>query len=125
MKNKLLCKCVVLAQSKLTDNVEKFRHFSFIIQHNKIIGYEPNKSASPLPFYPYYAKLHSEMNVYKKNRCYIGHEPFEIVNIRLSADGRLRNSMPCKCCLSFLNTLNCVSIWFSTDCGFSKLLETL
>lgn len=121
MKNKILTECFKIALNNLIEHDESFKHYTFIVRRNLIIGHDSNRAASPLPFYPTYSKLHSEVNAYRKYRHDIGSEPFEVVNIRLSADGRLRNSMPCKCCLSFLNTLNCASIWFSTNIGFSKL----
>jgi hypothetical protein len=118
MKRKMLDICLQIAKSNLHKHAEPYRHFSFVIVDNRVVEWGTNRRGSPLTHLGYdrYTKLHSEIDAYFKARGLIGNQcSFEIVNIRLTKGGIIRNSKPCRCCFEFLKGLKCKRIWFSTD----------
>ena len=118
LSKKLLNRCLIIAATRLFKHREPFKHFSFIIQDNKIVAVGKNRSGSALTHLGYddYMKMHSETDAYKKARGIMNHSiPFDVVNIRLSKAGVLRGSCPCCKCYAYLKKMKCRSIWFSTD----------
>lgn len=113
MKRKLLLECLAEAIKLNPKHNQPYRHFSFIIVENKIVSCGMNRSGPPIARlgYPDYAKQHSEFVAFQK--AYSVGET--LVNIRLTKRNRLRNSMPCQCCLNFLKSLGVREVWFSTD----------
>ena len=70
-----------------------------------------------------FGKIHSETDAYKKARGILNPDThFDMINIRLNKQNMLRLSKPCACCFGFLQSLNCKSIYFTTDTGFAKIL---
>ena len=126
MKQTILRECVRLAKKKNTSLDNQFRHFSFIIQRNKIIEWGTNISkANPLTLFGYSNRsgIHSETNAYAKAKGILDKfVSFEAVNIRLNKSGELKLSKPCPCCYSFLESFGCHAVWFSTEAGFAKLM---
>ena len=97
-----------------------YKHFSFIIQRNKIVDWGTNRAGTPFANMGYEAhcKIHSEVEAYRKARGIMDKSlPFEVVNIRLIKNGQIRSSCPCKCCWNFLKNLGCKQISFTTDMG--------
>lgn len=126
MKNNILRECLRLAKEKnLARKDTNFRHYSFLIQRNKIIESGQNiLYAHALVYFGYPEKsgIHSECLAYKRAKGIMDHSiPFEMVNVRLSKTGNMRLSKPCKCCYNFLQTQGCTMVYFSTDVGFAKL----
>ena len=127
MKRKLLSKCYCTALNVLDKHCQPYKHYSFVVQKNRIVGYGINNNgpANITLGYPSYSKIHSEVDAYFKNKAFIDIQfPFEIVNIRMMKNGRLRDSNPCPCCFGFLSSLNCNRIWFSTNIGVFGSIET-
>jgi len=122
MKKKLLAECLNIAIKNNTPlkhpQWDCYKHFSFIIQNNKIIEWGTNRQGSAMIYLGYapYQKIHSEVDAYFKARGIMDrNKPFEVINIRLNKTSHLKVSNPCKCCLAFLNHLGCKRIWYSTD----------
>ena len=126
MKQTILKECIRISREKnlQRDRTSDFRHYSFIIQKNKVVEWGTNVSKVPpmIQFgYPKTAGWHSEANAYRKAKGILDSSSFEVINIRLNRQGDLRLSKPCKCCHSFLTELGCSAVWFSTELGFAKL----
>ena len=125
MTQKLLDDCLRLSKILVHKHDQHFRHFSFIVQDKKIIEWGVNRTAEPIKVLGYstHQKIHSEFMAYKAARGLLDkNKPFEMVNIRLSKKNELKMSKPCATCLSWLSTLNCTHIWYSTSTGiFQKI----
>ena len=127
MKKHILIECVRLAKKKKSSHNKKIRHrhFSFIVQNNKILARGVNIPSNPPKEHGYsrYQGIHSEIDVYKKAKGIINHNKFfEVINIRINKRGQLRNSMPCKTCYDFLKYVGCRQVHFSTSLdNFAKL----
>lgn len=122
MKRKLLNDCLSIAVKYNPKHPEAdcYRHYSFVIQRGKIVEWGCNRRSSPLLFLGYksHTKMHSEVDAYYKAKGIMQkNEDFEVVNIRLSKHGHIKESTPCKCCYAFLNNLGCKRIWFTTRIG--------
>lgn len=127
MKKSLITEAVAISRSKndLHPEYGRFCHFSFVIQNNKIIEYGGNHSGQPRIHYGYNKKVrskswrpktHAEASAYFKARGLLEKNKFfEIINIRLSKQGELRNSKPCDCCAEFLTALGCRCFYFSSS----------
>ena len=126
MKTTIIRECVRLARKKNPSLDTQFRHFSFIIQKNKLVEWSTNISkAAPLTIFGYsnISGRHAETNAYDKAKGILDKTSgFEVVNIRLNKAGNLKLSKPCACCYSFLESFGCTSVWFSTEAGFAKLM---
>lgn len=125
MKATILRECVRIAREKNERRDGNFRHFSFVIQKNKIVEFGMNvgRAKPPLYFgYPEKAGIHAETFAYKKAKGLLRGEDFEMLNIRLNRSGELKLSKPCPCCYALLQTVGCKAVWFSVDGGeFAKL----
>lgn len=124
MKQTILKECIRISREKNHQRDSDFRHFSFIIQKNKLVEWGMNVAKVPPMIHFGYSKTsgwHSEVNAYRKAKGILEDGSFEIINIRLNKQGILRLSKPCKCCYNFLQELGCSVVWFSTDVGFAKL----
>lgn len=126
MKTTILRECVRLARKKNPSLDNQFRHFSFIVQRNKLVEWGTNvPKADPLTFFGYsnISGVHAETNAYAKAKGILDKNySFEVVNIRLNKSGDLKLSKPCACCYSFLESFGCSTVWFSTEAGFAKLM---
>jgi len=83
-----------------------------------------NRVAEPLLYLGYskFSGRHAEHDVLIKAKGIMDHsKPFEIINIRLNKRGEIRLSKPCKVCYSWLTTMNCKSIFYSTNEGFETI----
>lgn len=131
MKNGLIKEALRIAREKLPSHSQFFHwpHYSFIVQGNKLIEWSYNTSNAPKIHFGYstqldggLSKTHAELNAYRVAKGLLNHQKsFEIINIRLSRQGEIRLSKPCKCCFTFLQAMGCSQCWFSTDVGFAKI----
>lgn len=123
MKPKILKECTEIALANNNpshDQWDCYKHYSFIVQENKIVSWGTNKRGSPLTFLGYqpHQKIHVETVAYfKADRLLKKNIPFEVVNIRLGKNNMIKISAPCKCCSNFLKNLGCKRIWFTTTNG--------
>lgn len=122
MKHKILRNCLQIAMDNNTDDKHPewyaYHHYTFIVQNNKIIDWGTNRRCSPLIYLGYkdHTKMHSEVDAYFKARGLLSKDkPFEAVNIRLTKTYKIRMSMPCNCCFSFLKRAGCKRVWFTTN----------
>jgi len=124
MKRKLLYECVERAYEYLTKHPQYncYKHYSFIIQNNKIVGFGMNRVGTPLTIYKDHCKIHSETDAYFQVKGIMDKAEFDVVNIRMDKQGSLKNSKPCLCCYNFLKNCGCRNIWFSNEIGFLKLV---
>lgn len=130
MKRSLLKECLRIAISKNTAELhpefENYKHYSFVIQNNKLVEWSTNRPGTAKDicgFKPKRNKRHAEVEACRRARGLLKkNKSFDIVNIRLSKKGEMRNSAPCKCCKAFLQGLSCKNIYFSTNVGWSKLV---
>jgi hypothetical protein len=129
MTNKLLDICLTIAKHYLPKHSRKngYKHFSFIIQNNKLIEWGTNKSGPPIAYLGYqkHQMIHSENLAYKRAKGLIDkNEYFEVINIRLNSSGILKISKPCTCCSIFLKNFKCRTIWFSStnSNNFTKII---
>jgi len=126
MKNSILNECLnkALKLNPRHPEMSCYHHFSFIVQGNKIIEWATNRGngAKPLIGYGSWQKLHSENCAYFRAKGLLDkHKSFDTVNIRLTKNGDLKLSRPCRCCVAFLRFLGCKTVWFTTELGFAKL----
>lgn len=126
MKKTILTECIRISISK--NNNAPYpakRHYTFIIQNNKIIEYGRNRidrSYKELGF-PETSNRHSEVDAWKRARGILKkNKKFEIVNIRLNRCGEIRDSKPCSCCYSYLLDLGCRRFYYSCSSGEFKYL---
>lgn len=127
MKKILFRDCIRIAKDKNNFHpVGKYskRHFSFLIQDNKIVEIGFNRNADPLPGYPSYGKIHSENDVYRKAKGIMDFSRrWDLINVKMNKKGDVCISKPCKCCCNFLFNLGCKSVWFTNGVqGFSRVI---
>ena len=122
MKTSILNQCLKFARMKLKSHSENYKHFSFIVQKNKVVDWGINNCKEmPAHFgYRKSSKTHAEVAAYFKAKGIMQDGDFEIVNIRLNNDGWLRNSKPCDCCYRLLKALGCKRFYYSTNLGFKR-----
>lgn len=118
MTKKLLDTCLTIAMHYLPKHtrVDGYKHFSFIIQNNKLVEWGTNRSGPPLKMFGYaeHQMIHSENLAYRRAKGLLDKtKKFQVINIRLNGSGELKISKPCQCCTNFLRNLGCSSIWFS------------
>lgn len=123
MNKKILKQCLIISEKNNHKHPDQdgYRHFSFVVQNEKIIEWATNTIGEPIMFlgYPSYGKVHAEFNALNKARgIMVRYSRFEVVNIRITKGGLIRNSCPCKNCFDFLASHGCSKIWFTT--GLNK-----
>ncbi len=125
MKRKLLETCINHAIKFLPKHpqYENYKHYTYIIQNNKIVDFGLNRCGTPDSNYHNHCKIHSELDaIYQAYGLIDKKSSFYAINIRLTKQGLLRNSKPCTCCYNLLKTFNCKFIWYSTRIGFTKIV---
>lgn len=103
-----------------------FIHWSFIVQNNKIVEWGTNRNGVPPVYFGYSdridgaePKIHAELDAWNKAKGLLDRNvKFECINIRLNRAGSLRLSKPCTCCESFLFSIGCSKVFYSTENGF-------
>jgi len=125
MKNKMLSECISIARNKIEKHpMDKFIHFTFIVQGKKILGFGTNRyGPAPTGFgYDENSEIHSEPDAFHKYGNKIDKtKPFKVVNIRFNKLGEIKMSKPCKCCNGFLKVMGANTVWFTTDAGWAKM----
>lgn len=128
MKKQILIDCIknsIKFNTPIKHNQwDCYKHFSYVIQDNKIIEWGQNKAGPPPIGYLNHQKIHSEYVAFKKARGLLNKQKyFDIINIRLNKKDDFRLSKPCSCCNNFLKTMGCRNVWFSTGINdtFAKL----
>lgn len=119
MTKKILKLCIRIVEQNNNKHPDPdgYRHFSFIIQEDKIVEWDTNKVGPPILFrgYPSYGKIHAEFSVWNKAKGIIlKNTKFEIVNVRITKCGSIRISCPCQNCFDYLKSQGCCRIWFTT-----------
>jgi tRNA(Arg) A34 adenosine deaminase TadA len=133
MKKSILLQASSIAMQKLSNHPElnNFIHFSFIVQNQKIVVYGRNNKRMPAKHLGYHKRIndaaygpktHSELDAYKKGKSLlIKGRPFEMINIRLTRIGLIRNSKPCCCCYDIMKELGCRRFYYSSSIGFMSI----
>ncbi len=133
MKKSLLSDALQISLMKFKKHpeYERYIHYSFIIQDNKIIEWGTNHKGIPAKHYGYckknndptfVPKIHSEIDAFKKAKGILNKSKiFEIINIRLNKEGQIRSSKPCVCCYYLLKELGCKTFHFTEDDGFKLI----
>jgi len=121
MKSSLIDYCIRIVKSKHNSTHPcwkyKSQHYSFIVVNDEVISMGMNRPADvPKHFgYPACAMLHAEVDAYRRARHRIGNRGFEILNIRLSKDKKVRISAPCPACMNLMFANGCTKIYYTTD----------
>lgn len=120
-------KYIDLAQCLIDKPESDYKHFSFIIQKNRIraIGWNSLRT-HPLAFkmgYKY-SFVHSELSAITRFEG----PPKELknctmVNVRLGKEGNILYSRPCKHCLKLLNAFNMRNVFYTTKQGCFEELK--
>jgi deoxycytidylate deaminase len=123
MRDKVIKKAIDIAYS-LNVHSGKSKHFSFIVRKNSIvsIGWNSLAKSHPLAFkynYPY-SKIHSELASIINFDGDLSKNKYEMLNIRIGMDGRLKMSRPCKNCRVLLNDYGLNNVTYSNEIGFSE-----
>ena len=131
MNKRILRSCLCEAVRKLSAdsrsneiNISHYNHFSYVISHNEVVEWGRNRQVQIPLHWGYdnsYQGLHSEMAAYRKASGILGNKDFIMVNIRLSKNLHMLNSMPCKHCQRILKELGCEIIWYTTEDGFKRM----
>lgn len=125
MKKSLLTDALRIVSAKFKNHTEKYIHFSFIVQENKIIEYGVNRHTLPAKHWGYdkkcndstfVPKLHSEIDVYQRAKGLLNrNRHFNIINVRVNKEGKLRISKPCICCYNLLKELGCKDFYYTNN----------
>ena len=124
MRKLMLQLCERMARERIKAHHDSFKHFSFIVQDNELLGYGFNKgtyASFRIPGYPKYSKIHSEMSAIKRAGTLRIRRPWTMVNLRFNRFGEYRDSFPCPSCLHNLQILNCREIYYSTRSGICRV----
>jgi deoxycytidylate deaminase len=136
MNIRVFNRCVEMARAlKPAIKSGKSHHISAAIYKNKIICVGVNDYRKFHPYYKfgryedhkgfateYRPSLHSEISLI----CKLGEEnlsDFEILNVRIGADDKIRMSCPCFNCARVLQSLGPKRVYFSNDEGGFSLDE--
>ena len=136
---KILKKCLEIAYSLYsTKHPIRAFHISFFIHRNRIaaIGIN-NKKTSPVNLHN--PKINesgqridvtkytcSELNSFLKirNKTNIPYNKLTLINVRIDRNGKIRNSCPCKSCMSLIDFMGVKDVYYTNNFGsFVKLKE--
>lgn len=139
MKSNLLREAIRVAKEKHVWHPmigRGFNLFSFVVEHNKLLGMGMNNRDAIVPQHYGYDRRargwgnvgfvtceHSELAAYRKCRGLINGN-FELINVRLTVADNLALSAPCSCCCDWLRANGCKTVHFTTDSGWAKLSLT-
>lgn len=128
MTKRILERCLNISKKYLKKHsrIDGYKHYSFIIQNNRIIEWGTNISGAPLLKFGYkdFQMIHAENTAYKKAKGLLDKSiKFEVINIRLNNNGNIKISKPCNCCFNFLKELGCSNIWYSKSDGEFKKIK--
>ena len=132
MKKSLFEEALSIAIKKIEFHPQyrNFIHYSFVVQNNKILGYGKNNFREPPKYYGYHEKFrdkqivprfHAEIDSYFNSRHLIDRRfPFDMINIRLNRQLKIRLSKPCEPCFNLLTDLGCRRFYYSSLIGWLK-----
>jgi len=125
MNKNIIKTCLRIAKNHLPNHQRKdgHKHYTFVIQENKLVTWSTNKSGTMIngTRYANYQMYHSEFMACKLAKGLLNHQlPFEIINIRMTKSGKLKNSKPCPKCQALLKDFGCKVVVYSTE-EFSKM----
>ena len=127
MKKSLLKLCLRISYAALNkhDPYTRYKHFSFVIQHNRLIDWGTNRCVdSIIPGYEDHQALHSEVLAMKRAKgLLIKGEKFDVINIRYNKSGHLKICKPCEVCYGFLKFCGCEKIWYTNNNGDWEVME--
>lgn len=101
---------------------DEHKHFTFIIDKNKILSFGFNQTFKTAPLASKYGyrfnSIHSELHAIMR----FPYRPAELrrctmVNLRFRSDGSLGMSKPCSKCQKLINDFNLNEVWYSTNDG--------
>jgi len=123
MRDKVIKKAVDIAYS-LDVHSGKSKHFSFLVKKNNIVSIGWNKILKTHPIaskynYPY-NKIHSELDCIINFCGDLSKYKYELLNIRIGMDNRMKMSKPCKNCKILLNDHGLNNVTYSNEIGFSE-----
>lgn len=101
-------------------------HWSFVIQKNEIVEWTNNiRKGEPVLRYGFKDgrhRIHSEPSAIKKAFGLIDkRKGFELFNVRIGFDGKLRNSKPCNVCHNLIKAFGCTQCFYTDGDGVSKI----
>lgn len=104
----------------------RVKHFSFLLQKKKIVGFGYNQSFTSHPIakkYGYrFEGIHSELHCllsFCRPLREVG--DYVMVNVRFMADGSLGIAKPCNRCQKLLRDLGLLEVVYSTENGYLSL----
>lgn len=118
-------RCFQIAEKELFKHEQNYKHWTFVFSGGKLIEWGRNSYGTPHIRYISQnedAQIHSEVMAYKRARGLLFGKPFEILNIRLSNRGLLRNSRPCMVCLGWLASVKCTGGIYTIDDGLKEFI---
>ena len=123
-----IARCIATAMSDFPHHTaDTFKHWSFVIQNDKVLEWGRNKLNDPvgLERYGYKGKrhsLHAEAVAMRKAYGLLDRrKPWLMFNIRLGAGKELRNATPCRICRSFIVACGCTACYFTIDGTVAKI----
>ncbi len=125
MQKKLLFKCIDISRDLTNLPVGPKKHFSFIIDKNKILSFGVNNGFKTHPMAKYlgyrYNCIHSELDAILNFR-HKNIEKYSLLNIRIGRDKiSIRNSKPCDLCQKLIEKTKIKKVYFFED-GILKCL---
>lgn len=123
MKLNYLIQKSIKLNSKINDNSKQFRHFSFILDGNKVISIGQNNKdkTHPLAFKSgyKYSCIHSELDALVRTK--INPNKFKqciIVNVRLNRFNNINLSRPCIHCQNLIKNYKFKKCFYTNENGF-------
>lgn len=123
LQNKLIEKAYALKE--LPDCAQK--HFTFIVNRNKIISLGWNQAYRTHPiakkFNCRFSTIHSELAAIKNFHGTLDEIcRFKLINIRIRRDNNVGISKPCDSCMMMLAAFDFNEVWYTNnDGGFDRL----
>lgn len=136
MNKKLIERCVSISRKEwenhpyrkltLSNRMVNFMHWSFVIQRNKLIDWADSiKKGEPILRYGYKDgrhRIHSEPSAIRKAFGLMDRRKgFELFNVRIGFDGKIRNSKPCNVCHNLIKAFGCTQCFYTDGDGVSKI----
>ena len=107
--------CIQKAFWNIEQHLERFRHYSFVIQGNEILAMGRNCQVDHNTIYPR-RTLHAEYVAWKKAKHRIfTRRPWYMINVRIGNDMSLRLSRPCDVCIKLLSSVGCEKVIYTID----------
>lgn len=128
------CIEISLELSKKLDVWARCRHFSFILDRQRIISTGiNNKKTHPINlFYNYVNKKHESISSIvgthseMKAALFIGIDNCKgltIVNVRINKNGKLAMSKPCRGCMDMIKKAEFSDVWYTDNFGKLKQIK--